>query len=78
MERGTVNPKVVGSSPTIGVIQLQSQLGEYMVSEIVLGILFCFLLPLAVGARFWNWYAFFKRREQLKIERQKVDSNDQP
>ena len=49
-----------------------------MVSETVLGVLFCFFLPLAVAARFWKWYTFFKRREQLKIERHKAESIDQP
>ena len=29
-----------------------------MVSETVLGVLFCFFLPLAVAARFWHWYTF--------------------
>ena len=41
--------------------------GETMVSETVLGVLFCFFLPLAVAARFWHWYTFFKRRQKIKM-----------
>tara|TARA_B100000035_G_C20524812_1_gene346948 strand:+ start:63 stop:227 length:165 start_codon:yes stop_codon:yes gene_type:complete len=41
--------------------------GETMVSETVLGALFCFFLPLAVAARFWHWYTFFKRRQKIKM-----------
>ena len=44
--------------------------GETMVSETVLGVLFCFFLPLAVAARFWHWYTFFKRNQTIKIARQ--------
>ena len=44
--------------------------GEIMVSETVLGVLFCFFLPLAVAARFWHWYTFFKRSQKVKIARQ--------
>ena len=38
-----------------------------MVSETVLGVLFCFLLPLAVAARFWHWYTFFKLGQKIKM-----------
>jgi cytochrome bd-type quinol oxidase subunit 2 len=41
--------------------------GGTMVSETVLGVLFCFFLPLAVAARFWQWYTFFKRRQKIKM-----------
>ena len=41
--------------------------GETMVSETVLGVLFCFFLPLAVAARFWHWYTFFKRSQKMKL-----------
>jgi len=44
-----------------------------MVSETVLGVLFCFLLPLAIAARFWHWYTFFKRGQQLKIAKQMLN-----
>ena len=49
-----------------------------MVSETTLGVLFCFLLPVAVTARFWNWYKYFKRGEQLKLARQQAENDDQP
>ncbi len=50
-----------------------------MVSEIVLGVLFCFLLPLAVAARFWNWYTFFKHNQKVKLiqQMQKEQDNEQ-
>jgi hypothetical protein len=73
VERGTVNPKVVGSSPTIGVIQYQHKRDEPMVSETVLGVLFCFFLPLAVAARFWHYYTFFKRGQKIKLARQMLE-----
>jgi len=41
-----------------------------MVSEIVLGILFYFILPIAVAAQFWNWYTYFKHNQKVKIARQ--------
>jgi cytochrome bd-type quinol oxidase subunit 2 len=44
--------------------------GETMVSETVLGVLFCFFLPLAVAARFWHWYTFFKRSQKIKLAKQ--------
>ena len=47
-----------------------------MVSETTLGVLFCFLLPVAVAAQFWKWYTFFKREEQLKLARQQAESDD--
>ena len=49
-----------------------------MVSEIALGVLFCFLLPLAVAARFWNWYTFFKHNQKVKLikEMQKEQGDD--
>jgi len=40
-----------------------------MVSETVLGVLFCFFLPLAVAARFWHYYTFFKRSQKIKLIR---------
>jgi cytochrome bd-type quinol oxidase subunit 2 len=73
VERGTVNPKVVGSSPTIGVIQSIQKQGERMLSETVLGVLFCFFLPLAVAARFWHWYTFFKRGQKIKLAKQMLE-----
>ena len=53
--------------------------GETMVSETVLGVLFCFFLPLAVAARFWHWYTFFKRNQKVKLikEMQKEQDNEQ-
>jgi len=50
-----------------------------MVSETVLGVLFCFFLPLAVAARFWRWYTFFKRNQKVKLikEMQKEQDNEQ-
>ena len=50
-----------------------------MVSETVLGVLFCFFLPLAVAARFWHWYTFFKRSQKIKLikEMQKEQDNEQ-
>ncbi len=52
--------------------------GETMVSETVLGVLFCFFLPLAVAARFWHWYTFFKRGQKIKMIRaiDKEQNND--
>ena len=44
-----------------------------MVSEIVLGVMFCFFLPLAVAARFWHWYTFFKRGQKIKLARQMLE-----
>ena len=41
-----------------------------MVSETTLGVLFCFLLPVAVTARFWNWYTYFKKEQQIKLIQQ--------
>ena len=50
-----------------------------MISETVLGALFCFFLPLAVAARFWHWYTFFKRGQKLKLlkEMQNKQDNEQ-
>ena len=41
-----------------------------MVSETTLGVLFCFLLPVAVLARFWNWYTYFRKEQQIKLIQQ--------
>ena len=41
-----------------------------MVSETILGVLFCFLLPIAVAARFWKWYTFFKHKQKVKLIRE--------
>ena len=41
-----------------------------MVSETTLGVLFCFLLPVAVTARSWNWYTYFKKEQQIKLIQQ--------
>jgi hypothetical protein len=41
-----------------------------MVSETTLGVLFCFLLPIAVIARFWNWYSYFKNEQRIKLAQQ--------
>ena len=38
-----------------------------MISETVLGVLFCFFLPLAIAARFWHWYRFFKRGQKSNL-----------
>jgi len=48
----------------------QLEQGESMVSETLLGVFFCFLLPLAVAARFWNWYRFFKHNQHVKLIRE--------
>ncbi|DAC52914.1 MAG TPA: hypothetical protein D7H78_05570, partial [Candidatus Poseidoniales archaeon] len=55
----------------------QPMKGETMVSETVLGVLFCFFLPLAVAARFWHWYTFFKRGQKIKmIQAMQSEQND--
>jgi len=46
-----------------------------MVSETVLGVLFCFFLPLAVAARFWHWYTYFRHNQKVKLIRE--SQNDQ-
>jgi len=45
--------------------------GETMVSETVLGVLFCFFLPLAVAARFWQWYTY-KRGQKTRFKQCKA------
>ena len=47
-----------------------------MVSEIVLGILFCFILPIAVAAQFWNWYTYFKHNQKVKLIKQTQKEQD--
>ena len=49
---------------------------DEMASETVLGVAFCFLLPLAVAARFWHWYTFFKRGQKIKLAKQSLEGQD--
>ena len=48
-----------------------------MVSETVLGVLFCFFLPLAVAARFWHYYTFFKRSQKIKLIRESQNEQNE-
>ena len=50
--------------------------GDEMVSETVLGVAFCFLLPLAVAARFWHGYTFFKRGQKIKLAKRSLEGQD--
>jgi hypothetical protein len=47
-----------------------------MVSETTLGVLFCFLLPVALIARYWNWYTYFKKEQQIKLVRQSQEHQE--
>ena len=47
-----------------------------MISETVLGVLFCFLFPLAFAARFWNWYTYFKHNQKVKVIREMEKKQD--
>ena len=47
-----------------------------MDSETTLGVLFCFLLPIALTARFWNWYTYFKKEQQIQLVRQSQEQQE--